>query len=84
LAVKIIGKLQDGAVFTKKGHDEEPFKFKTDEGKNILLSLYGALGLSVKIIIQEIDLILIFRITCFVCIIICFQRKLLPVLIVLC
>lgn len=29
--VKIIGKLQDGAVFTKKGHDEEPFKFKTDE-----------------------------------------------------
>lgn len=29
--VKIIGKLQDGTVFTKKGHDEEPFKFKTDE-----------------------------------------------------
>jgi len=34
LAVKITGKLQDGTVFTKKGHDEEPFKFKTDEGKN--------------------------------------------------
>ncbi|KAG0524419.1 hypothetical protein BDA96_07G209600 [Sorghum bicolor] len=29
--VKITGKLQDGTVFTKKGHDEEPFKFKTDE-----------------------------------------------------
>lgn len=29
--VKIIGKLLDGAVFTKKGHDEELFKFKTDE-----------------------------------------------------
>ena len=30
--VKITGKLQDGTVFTKKGHDEEPFEFKTDEG----------------------------------------------------
>ncbi|CAO2162660.1 unnamed protein product [Urochloa humidicola] len=29
--VKFIGKLQDGTVFTKKGHDEEPFEFKTDE-----------------------------------------------------
>ncbi|RLM60461.1 70 kDa peptidyl-prolyl isomerase [Panicum miliaceum] len=29
--VKITGKLQDGAVFTKKGRDEEPFEFKTDE-----------------------------------------------------
>jgi len=29
--VKITGKLQDGTVFTKKGHDEEPFEFKTDE-----------------------------------------------------
>ncbi|CAD6245936.1 unnamed protein product [Miscanthus lutarioriparius] len=29
--VKITGKLQDGTVFTKKGNDEEPFKFKTDE-----------------------------------------------------
>ncbi|CAL5005126.1 unnamed protein product [Urochloa decumbens] len=29
--VKIMGKLQDGTVFTKKGHDEEPFEFKTDE-----------------------------------------------------
>ncbi|KAF8653788.1 hypothetical protein HU200_061908 [Digitaria exilis] len=28
---KITGKLQDGTVFTKKGHDEEPFEFKTDE-----------------------------------------------------
>uniref|UniRef100_A0A0D3H2C5 peptidylprolyl isomerase n=1 Tax=Oryza barthii TaxID=65489 RepID=A0A0D3H2C5_9ORYZ len=30
--VKITGKLQDGTIFTKKGHDEpEPFEFKTDE-----------------------------------------------------
>ncbi|WVZ92054.1 hypothetical protein U9M48_038150 [Paspalum notatum var. saurae] len=29
--VKITGKLQDGTVFTKKGHDEEPFEFRTDE-----------------------------------------------------
>lgn len=34
LPVKLIGKLQDGAIFLKKGHDEEePFEFKTDEGK---------------------------------------------------
>jgi len=32
--VKLIGKLQDGTVFVKKGHDdsEELFKFKIDEG----------------------------------------------------
>ncbi|KAL0889907.1 hypothetical protein Bca101_013890 [Brassica carinata] len=31
--LKLIGKLQDGTVFLKKGHgeDEEPFEFKTDE-----------------------------------------------------
>ncbi|KAJ3688541.1 hypothetical protein LUZ61_017705 [Rhynchospora tenuis] len=29
--VKLIGKLQDGTVFTKKGHDGEEFEFKTDE-----------------------------------------------------
>ncbi|KAG1331543.1 Peptidylprolyl isomerase [Cocos nucifera] len=30
--VKLIGKLEDGTVFLKKGHDEEePFEFKTDE-----------------------------------------------------
>ncbi|CAL5416865.1 unnamed protein product [Camellia sinensis] len=29
--VKLIGKLQDGPVFLKKGHDEEPFEFKIDE-----------------------------------------------------
>lgn len=35
LAVKLIGKLQDGTVFLKKGHDSEDdlFEFKTDEGK---------------------------------------------------
>ncbi|CAK7348102.1 unnamed protein product [Dovyalis caffra] len=30
--VKLIGKLQDGTIFMKKGHDEEPpFEFKIDE-----------------------------------------------------
>lgn len=29
--LKLIGKLQDGTVFFKKGHDEELFEFKTDE-----------------------------------------------------
>jgi hypothetical protein len=34
--VKLIGKLQDGKEFLKKGHGEgeEPFEFKTDEGNN--------------------------------------------------
>lgn len=34
LTVKLIGKLQDGTVFIKKGDDdgEELFEFKTDEG----------------------------------------------------
>lgn len=33
--MKLIGKLQDGTVFLKKGHDDgdELFEFKTDEGK---------------------------------------------------
>ena len=31
-AVRLVGKLEDGTVFVKKGHDgEEPFEFKTDE-----------------------------------------------------
>uniref|UniRef100_A0A2N9GRS1 peptidylprolyl isomerase n=1 Tax=Fagus sylvatica TaxID=28930 RepID=A0A2N9GRS1_FAGSY len=29
--VKLIGKLHDGTIFTKNGHDEEPFEFKIDE-----------------------------------------------------
>ncbi|KAG7995338.1 hypothetical protein I3843_01G103700 [Carya illinoinensis] len=29
--VKLIGKLDDGTIFTKKGHEEEPFQFKVDE-----------------------------------------------------
>lgn len=32
LPVKLIGKLHNGTIFTKKGHDEEPFEFKIDEG----------------------------------------------------
>lgn len=34
LLVKLIGKLQDGKIFVKKGHDEEPFEFKIDEGNH--------------------------------------------------
>ena len=32
--MKVIGKLQDGTLFLKKGHDDEGglFEFKTDEG----------------------------------------------------
>ncbi|GLT80553.1 hypothetical protein SLA2020_519870 [Shorea laevis] len=30
-AVKLIGKLHDGTIFVKKGHDEELFEFKVDE-----------------------------------------------------
>lgn len=31
-AVRLVGKLEDGTVFTKKGHEgDEPFEFKTDE-----------------------------------------------------
>ena len=30
--MRLVGKLEDGTVFVKKGHDgEEPFEFKTDE-----------------------------------------------------
>ncbi|KAL8259995.1 hypothetical protein R6Q59_027948 [Mikania micrantha] len=29
--VKLVGKLQDGTVFVKKGYDEVPFEFKIDE-----------------------------------------------------
>ena len=34
LLVKLIGKLQDGTIFFKKGHEDggELFEFKTDEG----------------------------------------------------
>lgn len=34
LSVKMVGKLHDGTIFTKKGHDNEPFEFKIDEGNN--------------------------------------------------
>ncbi|KAF9669497.1 hypothetical protein SADUNF_Sadunf14G0113600 [Salix dunnii] len=34
--VKLIGKLEDGTIFVKKGHEEEPpFEFKIDEGQVI-------------------------------------------------
>lgn len=35
-SVKLIGKLEDGTIFVKKGHEEEPpFEFKIDEGNLI-------------------------------------------------
>lgn len=39
--MKLIGKLQDGTVFLKKGHDgdEEPFEFQTDEGTKLCISV---------------------------------------------
>lgn len=37
-SVKLIGKLQDGTVFVKKGYDEEPpFEFRVDEGNIFVL-----------------------------------------------
>lgn len=41
LSVKLIGKLHDGTIFLKKGHDEEiPYEFKIDEGNNILVTTW--------------------------------------------
>ena len=34
--MKVTGKLPDGTVFTQKGHAEEPYEFKVDEGNDIL------------------------------------------------
>lgn len=44
LAVKLIGKLEDGTVFLKKGHEdgEEPVEFMTDEGTSPV-GLYSSL-----------------------------------------
>ena len=37
--MNLIGKLQDGTVFIKKGHDGvDPFDFKADEGIQIIKS----------------------------------------------
>ncbi|CAL5416868.1 unnamed protein product [Camellia sinensis] len=43
--VKLIGKLQDGTVFLKKGHDEEPFEFKIDEDKPVKTMMKGEIAL---------------------------------------
>lgn len=42
--MKLVGKLQDGTVFLKKGHGdgEDLFEFKTDEGTKTVESLYIA------------------------------------------
>lgn len=38
--MKLMGRLQDGTVFVKKGHEEEkPFEFKIDEGNFFLLQI---------------------------------------------
>lgn len=38
-SVKLIGKLEDGTIFVKKGHEEEPpFEFKIDEGNIISMA----------------------------------------------
>lgn len=39
--MRLIGKLQDGTVFVKKGHgdnEDDLFEFKTDEGMHIQIS----------------------------------------------
>lgn len=37
VAVKLIGKLNDGTVFLRKGYyDELPFEFMVDEGNSML------------------------------------------------
>lgn len=42
--MKLVGKLQDGTVFLKKGHGdgEGLFEFKTDEGTKTVETLYFA------------------------------------------
>ena len=56
LAVKLIGKLQDGTVFFKKGHDDgaELFEFKTDDGK-YWSHLSWSLIFSLLLCIETID-----------------------------
>jgi len=42
--VRLSGKLEDGTIFVKKGHDDEPpFEFKVDEGN---ITIYLCLGRS--------------------------------------
>jgi hypothetical protein len=41
MTVRLIGKLEDGTVFDRRGHDgEEPFEFTIDEGY-IILAVYA-------------------------------------------
>jgi len=55
-AVKLIGKLQDGTIFIKKGYDDEqPFEFKIDEGDlNIHINLLNHKSLFAYITKQNI------------------------------
>ena len=56
--MKLIGKLQDGTVFIKKGHDDEqPFEFKIDEGNlEYTLSLSLSLSLILFYLMQVLEL----------------------------
>lgn len=58
--MKLIGKLHDGAIFTKKGYDEEPFKFKIDEGNNISLFLVHFSNLSLLHVFASMLMFLVF------------------------
>lgn len=41
--MKLIGKLEDGTVFIKKGHndDGEPLEFRTEEGTSYFISAFS-------------------------------------------
>lgn len=53
MAVKLIGKLEDGTIFVKKGNDEEePFEFKTDEGNNPFVVASKIKGLTLNITVM--------------------------------
>lgn len=53
--MKLIGKLQDGTAFLKKGHgeDEEPFEFKTDEGINREAQISFTIAIVTMIILKR-------------------------------
>lgn len=52
--MKLTGKLADGTIFTKKGDDEKPFEFKTDEGILMLVMFfkYGRIRIVMCILIE--------------------------------
>ena len=51
--MKLIGKLHDGTIFTRKGHDdEEPFEFKTDEGMLLSFGMETCIDFSLEQVIE--------------------------------